>query len=177
MARLALMTFGITREPLGSPVVQGFLDALADAYREAENSEGFIARASGRDYGRCPFGQTFGLFGEFAAPRFYQRDKFGDNSIGQTLSLWTEISAAHGFAYGGLHKHALAQRLKWFLKPEWPTYVMWWVTNGHVPNWQEASLRLEYIHDHGPTPHAFNFGTAFDVNGCPNPRNRAEGYW
>jgi len=146
--------------------MQGFLDALADAYREAENSEGFIARASGRDYERSPFGQTFGAFGEFAAPRFYNRGKSTrDNSVGQTLSLWTGICAAHRFAYGGLHKNALAQRLKWFLKPEWPTYVMWWVADEHVPNWQEASLRLEYIHDHGATLHAFNFGTAFNAEG------------
>src|SRR5262249_12949979 len=138
---------------------------LAEAYREAETSEGFIARASGRDYERSPFDQSFGPFGAFRAPRFYQRDKFGDNSVGQTLSLWTGIGAAHGFAYGGLHKDALAQRSKWFLKPEWPTYVMWWVADEHVPNWQEASLRLEYIHDKGPTPHAFNFGTAFNVEG------------
>jgi len=64
-----------------------------------------------------------------------------------------------------VHKNALARRLNWFLKPEWPTYVMWRVADQYVPSWREASDRLEYIHDHGPTPYAFNFDTAFDADG------------
>jgi hypothetical protein len=55
----------------------------------------------------------------------------------------------------------------------WPIYVAWWIKQCHQPTWPEACARLEHLHDHGPTVHAFTFKSAFDPQGVackPNAR-------
>jgi hypothetical protein len=166
MARVGFVTFGILKAPYGSPVVQGFVDAVSDVFREATLSDGYITHAIRPEPQQPPFGQVYGDFGELILPRFYQGSTRADEMTqAVTLSLWGAINAVRRFAYGGLHKQALDQRSSWFLKPEWPTYAMWWVADDYVPSWREASQRLEYLHDNGPTPQAFNFGFAFDPDG------------
>ena len=59
----------------------------------------------------------------------------------------------------------LSKRKEWFVPPEWPTYVAWWVDDDHQPDWVEAAERHEHLHDKGPTPHAFTFKTAFTPTG------------
>jgi uncharacterized protein DUF3291 len=71
------------------------------------------------------------------------------------------------FAYGGLHKTALAKRGEWFRRPEWPGYLMGWVADGEVPTWDDTCRRLEMLHDPGPTPAAFGFKAPFDAEGRP----------
>ena len=166
MTRLAFMTFAILKQPYGNPVVKGFVDATPDVFQAAKGSEGYIDHAM-KPFPDLPkFGQVYGAFGEHALPRFYKGGTTAGNiTSAETLSLWTGIEPVRRFAYGGLHKAALAKRTEWFLKPEWPSYVMWWVSDEHTPSWREASDRLEYLHDHGTTPHAFNFRTAFHANG------------
>jgi hypothetical protein len=44
---------------------------------------------------------------------------------------------------------------------------MWWVPEGKVPTWREAAARLEHLHDHGPTPIAFDFHRRFPASECP----------
>jgi len=51
---------------------------------------------------------------------------------------------------------------------------MWWLADGYVPTWSEASKRLEQLHDFGPTPHAFNFGTSFNPDGMRVSATRAQ---
>ena len=71
------------------------------------------------------------------------------------------------FAYRDLHGEAFHKRRDWFLKPEWPTYVAWWVEDDHIPNRQEAYDRHLHLYDHEPSPHAFNFKQLFDEQGDP----------
>jgi hypothetical protein len=112
------------------------------------------------------FGQVFGPWGVFVLPRFYDGGSLpGTITQASTLSLWRDIEAVRRFAYNGLHKAALAKRGEWFRRPEWPTYVMWWVADDHTPTWAEACRKLEELHDLGPTPAAFSFKTPFDAEG------------
>ncbi|HAI99705.1 MAG TPA: DUF3291 domain-containing protein, partial [Dehalococcoidia bacterium] len=37
-----------------------------------------------------------------------------------------------------------------------PAYVVWWVSDDHVPTWEEAWERLEHLNDNGPSPYAFD---------------------
>ena len=68
----------------------------------------------------------------------------------RTLSLWRDLEAVHAYAYRGFRARALRLRTEWFVKPLWPTYVAWWVTEGEEPTWEDAVARLDYLQDHGP---------------------------
>ena len=41
-------------------------------------------------------------------------------------------------------------------------YVVWWVSDDHVPTWEEAWERLEHLNDNGPSPYAFDYSQTTD---------------
>jgi hypothetical protein len=168
MARLAFYTFGILHEPYGSEVVRPFVEILPNVFAVAEAAPGFIGRAMKPNLDRPSFGQNYGAWGLYAVPRFYDGGSDSrNNTVAATLSLWTGIDAVRTFAYTGQHKVALGQRWEWFRKGNWPTYVMWWVADGQIPTWKQATHKLEIVGDVGPTAAAFNFRTPFDTDGTP----------
>jgi Domain of unknown function (DUF3291) len=122
--------------------------------RNVELSDGFIARSGyeGNPGPEC--------WGKQVYPRFYVER--GDGWSPSTLSLWNDLPSLMAFTYGSAHADALRHGREWFLKPEWPPLVLWWVEHDHVPTWQEAVVRHEHLHDHGPTLYAFDFKIAFD---------------
>ncbi len=167
--RIAFTTFAILKQPYGHPEVQEFDDRTPDVFAEAEKSPGFIARAkevSGPELSN--FERDWGAWGTFCVPRFY---KFGRDTItdqrASTISVWQDLLSVFNFVYGGLHLEAFKRRAQWFLKPEWPTYAIWWVADDHVPQWKEACQKLEQLHDEGASPFVFDFKTAFDQYGKP----------
>ncbi|MCO6415857.1 DUF3291 domain-containing protein [Siccirubricoccus sp. KC 17139] len=166
MPRVSFYTFAVGKGALDSEVMSGFVAMIPSVFGEAEGSGGFLGRAVLPDRTRPPFGQDFGPWGVFGVPRFYDGGtEPGQVTVASTLSLWRDIEAVRCFAYGGLHKAALAKRGEWFRRPEWPTYVMWWVADEETPTWAEASRKLEALHDLGPTLSAFNFKIPFDPQG------------
>jgi hypothetical protein len=168
MPRIAFTTFAIMQEPYGHEVVRGFEDLTPLAFEQAENSHGFIDRAKEIDESDSAsnFERDWGAWGQFCVPRFYTGGRTSStDSRASTLSLWESIEAVHQFVYSSLHLEALQQRHLWFLKPQWPSYAIWWVADDHIPSWAEACQRLEHLHDHGQTPVAFDFRKPFDEYG------------
>lgn len=164
MARLALFTFGVFREPADSPVNQTFRDRNDPILAAAELSAGFIARAG---YDDEPGSE---LWGEQVYPRFYVER--GDGWTPATLSLWRDLESAMAFSYAGLHAVALSLGRAWFAKGDWPPYALWWVPEDHRPEWAEAAARHEFLHDEiqagrGPSAKAFTFKQPFDADGNP----------
>ena len=98
-------------------------------------------------------------WGDLVYPRFFDRTRH-DGAVA-TLSLWRTLESVNAFAYSGVHGESLRHRLEWFITPQWPSYTAWWVADDHLPDWYEASERLEQLHDHGPSPLAFDFRHAF----------------
>jgi hypothetical protein len=90
----------------------------------------------------------------------------------QTLSLWQDVEAARGFVYNGLHKSALQRRYDWFVKGDFPGYVLWWVAAGAFPTWGEGARNLEALADNGSARSGFNFSDSFDDQGAPVSRAR-----
>lgn len=158
MSRIAFYTFGILREPQGHEQVQGFCDRAQAAFAQAEQSTGFIDRSRG-EWG-----------GEDVKPRFFDPQKHAGGPA--TLSLWTDLESVCAFAYRDIHGEAFKMRRDWFLKPEWPTYAAWWIDDEHLPTWAEACQCHEYLHDHGPSPQAFNFKQPFDAQGQSTELNK-----
>ncbi|MEU7635292.1 MULTISPECIES: DUF3291 domain-containing protein [unclassified Streptomyces] len=179
MSRVAFTTFAILKKPYGNPEVQEFDDLTPPTFEEAENSSGFIARAK-EDPGQSHltnFERDWGDWGKFDVPRFYTGGRTNEtDSRASTLSLWTDLDSVFSFVYTGLHRSTLSRRHEWFLKPEWPSYAMWWVSDDTIPTWSDACHRLEHLHDNGPTPVSFSFRRPFDSDGTPTRlRGMAEG--
>ena len=149
MPRIAFYTFGILCEPWGHPAIKDFEDRGASIWESAEGTPGYIGYLDAYD----------------ADPRFVT----AETPAAITFSLWADLESVYAFAYAhqGRHAEALRHRRAWFLKGDWPTYVAWWIANDHTPTFQEAVERFEHLHDHGPSPFAFNFRTPFDADGRP----------
>jgi hypothetical protein len=169
MPRLALYTFGVLKDFTGSEILTDFVAIAPSVFAEAEALDGFIAHAGTARpdlAGKAKFGEDFGPWGIAVAPRFYRGStKAGEDTMITTLSLWRDIEAARRFTYGGLHRDALRRRGEWFRKPEWPGYVLWWVTDQEFPTWTEGARKLEALEGEGPTDAGFNFTTSFDSGG------------
>ncbi|TFG88988.1 MAG: DUF3291 domain-containing protein [Hyphomicrobiales bacterium] len=155
--RLALFTFGIFRQPAEHSVNAGFHARNDAALAAAEQADGFIAR-SGYDNEPGP-----PLWGLQVYPDFYAER--GDGWSPETLSLWEDLESVAAFTYHGLHAEAQRLGRTWFVDPEWPPYVLWWVGPDHTPDWAEAVGRHRRLHTDGSTPDAFNFSTAFNPDG------------
>jgi Domain of unknown function (DUF3291) len=155
--RLALYTFGVFAARADDPLNRGFHDRNDVNLKNVDLSDGFIAR-SGYDGDPGP-----ACWGKQVYPRFYVER--GDGWSPSTLSLWEDLASPMAYTYGGVHAEAMRHGREWFVKPEWPPLVLWWVGADHVPTWQDAIVRHEQLHDMGPAPGAFHFKTAFDADG------------
>ena len=67
----------------------------------------------------------------------------------------------------------MRRRREWFERFERVYVAMWWVPAGHRPSVAEAVERLAHLEQHGPTPIAFGFATAFSPDGQPILRETA----
>lgn len=158
--KLAFMTLGTLKEPMGQPAVQGFLDRVPGAYGAAEASHGFISRSE-RDMATLDHS-----WGNLIVPAAYS--EFDDiNLLPSTLSLWEDLESVAAYAYNGAHGEALANRKEWFVQDGKPKYVAWWVEETDRLSREEAAERFDHLAENGPTPYAFNFAKPFDAEGNP----------
>ena len=111
--KLAFMTVGVMREPVGHPQVQGFMDRVANVYQAAYNSDGFHARSI-RD-----LGTWLHSWGEVELPACFL-DPPSNDQIAMTLSLWQDLESVAAFAYHGPHGEALTKRREWFEQSKFP---------------------------------------------------------
>lgn len=160
MPRIAFMTIGLLHAPSGDPRVQGFIERIDTVYASAEASDGFLDRS------RTDELTGMSSWGERHFPHIFQKDEYLDRRPA-TLSLWSDLESVFAYAYSGAHAEALSKRQEWFVRPQWPTYVAWWVDDEHRPTWQEASLRYDMLIENGPGPQAFDFKKPFDSQGQP----------
>lgn len=162
------MTVGRLHEPFHHPRSQGFLDRVPGVYDAADASEGFIAR-SDRD-----LETLYHTWGAVRHPRCYGGES-DSHRLPSTLSLWEDLESVAAYAYSGPHGEALSHRREWFSETDLPEYVAFWVDPAaDRVDWQEAADRLDYLHEHGPTAHAFNFKQPFDPDGNPVTLDRAK---
>ena len=151
---VALYTFGVFAAPSEDPINDGFHERNDPILAAVDQAPGLIARSGYDDEPGPP------CWGEQVFPEFYIEK--GDGWSPSTLSLWTDLESAFAFSYNGLHAEALAHGRDWMVRPKWPPYALWWVADGHQPDWQEAVARHRQLHETGPTPFSFNFKSPFD---------------
>lgn len=160
---MARCTFGLLRERYGHPQVRAFYDmapATGQAAREWDGMISFLRRdiTVDPDPDRDDAAKR---------PYLYPRampDTAHHPQQARTLSLWRDLASVYAYAYHGIHGEALRQRKEWFVRP---ACVAWWVADEAEPTWEEAVERLDHLHEHGPTPHAFTFRVPFEAVGQP----------
>ena len=91
------------------------------------------------------------------------------------MSVWQSVEALFDFAYKSAHTQVLADRRKWFKRPDGAYQVLWWVPAGHEPTVDEGMERLRLLQKSGPGSDAFAFNSRFpppDASGTPENLNR-----
>ncbi|WP_421589818.1 DUF3291 domain-containing protein [Shinella sp. M27] len=153
---LAAYNFGLHVDDYESLRVEGFRLREPLNFEAAKRAEGYVGRSG---YDDVPGPESWG---EKVYPRFLQDSGFEDAP--SSLSLWTCLEALMAFTYSGVHADALKHARNWNQRQAWPALALWWVAEGTQPVWADGAERLEFLHDHGPTPRAFTFKAPF----CPD---------
>lgn len=156
---LAIYNFGLHVAEETAPEVQGFVRREPLNFAAAERASGFVGRSG---YKRVPGPRSWG---PQVFPRYIEGSGF--DSAPSSLSLWKDIESLMAFCYSGVHAEALKNARAWNQKGYWPPLVLWWVTAGRRPDWQQGGDKLEWLDDHGSSAQAFTFKQAFDPNGEP----------
>src|SRR5919202_575362 len=142
--QLAQVNIALLREPLDSPLLADFVAALDPINALADASPGFVWRLQTED-------------GNATAIRPYD----DDHLMAINMSVWESLESLQRFVYKSRHVETLRARKQWFEQIEGPILVLWWIPAGQIPTVAEARERLQYLKEHGPTPHAFTFRTPF----------------
>jgi hypothetical protein len=153
---IAQINIGRTVAPLDDPRLAGFVAQLDAINAVADASPGFVWRLQTES-------------GDATALRV-----FDDPLIIVNMSVWESLEALHAYVYRSAHARVLRERMRWFDKLSGPYYAIWWVPEGHVPTVEEGKARLAHLEQHGPSEHAFWFGTQFDVRPEAAPKTRTE---
>ena len=99
-------------EPLDSPLLAGFVAALAPVNALADAAPGFVWRLQTED-------------GDATAVRIGD-----DPRVIVNLSVWASLEALWAFVYGGPHVGVMQRRRGWFERPVETHLALWWVPAG-----------------------------------------------
>jgi len=130
--------------PPDSPVVAEFMNALDKINSLAETYDGFVWRMTGEGNNATDI-----------------KLEEGNELLISNMSVWESIDELYAFTYNSEHVEYFRRRREWFNKWDKPTLTLWWVEAGSVPTLEEGLARADYLHTHGPTPHAFTFKKRF----------------
>ena len=132
-------------ENMDDPIMARFKEQLDDVNALAEASAGFVWRLKD-ETGNATDIQAF-----------------DDPKMIVNMSVWDNFAALEGFVFSGHHLEVMKNRRDWFNKMATMHMVLWWIPVGHIPTVEEAKARLDYLQEHGPTPHAFTFRQKFEA--------------
>jgi hypothetical protein len=139
---LAQLNIGRFRYPTDDPRMADFMNNLDLVNGIAERSKGFVWRLRDESGNATNF------------------RPYPDPNMAVNLSVWESVEALEQFVWQTVHKRFYGRQTEWFEKSDGPHLVMWWVPAGHRPSLEEAKARLEHLAVHGPSDHAFGWGSA-----------------
>jgi hypothetical protein len=153
---LAQLNVARFRAPLDDPAMAGFVAALEPINALADGWPGFVWRLQTEE-------------GDATAIR-----AFDDDLMLVNMSVWESVEALAEFVYRSGHLDVMRRRREWATRLAEAHLVLWWVPEGELPTVEEARERLEYLREHGPTPHAFTFKRRFSPADTPAGEPRDE---
>lgn len=139
--RLAQFNVARLAAPIDDPASDGFREALDRINALAEASPGFVWRATGQ-----------GFDSEDPAVDV-------DPMLLANLSVWESAEALAAFVYRSDHGGFVRRGREWFEPGAAAQIVLWWVPADQRPSREEAFARLDHLHAHGSSAHAFDFKT------------------
>ncbi len=140
--QLAQLNIAHMKEPLESPTMSGFVANLDRINALAESAPGFVWRLQDET------GSALNL------------RPFGENHI-VNMSVWDSLASLSAYAFQSDHAEIMRRRREWFEPMSEAHAVLWWVETGHHPSLSEAKERLDHLRQHGASPLAFTFKSAF----------------
>ena len=150
---LAEFNIGTLKYDWEDPRVADFLNNLDRVYALAERSAGFVWSLSDDKMEEAQLDPEGPLGGN---PR-----------TASTLSVWENAASLEHFVFNTLHKTFYDRKNEWYDETEqgWGGHrlVMWWVPEGHRPDFAEAVERLNYLIAHGDKEHAFGWAHLKDA--------------
>lgn len=146
--QLAQLNIGKAKDLMESEVMEEFSDGLDPINAIAENASGFVWRLKD-DSGNATDMQYF-----------------DDPLMLVNMSVWEDIESLKPFMFKTHHLHFLKHRKNWFESDSEATYVLWWVSAGHLPTVEEAMSRLRTLREMGDTLEAFSFAKPFSAPDC-----------
>ena len=142
--QLAQVNIARPLAPIGSALMQEFVDNLDPVNAVADSSPGFVWRLQTEE------GNATSLH------------VFGDPHLLLNMSVWESVDALRDFVQRAQgHRTVLRRRKEWFSPMADAYTALWWISAGHVPTIAEAEERLTHLREHGPTAVAFTFRDAF----------------
>lgn len=143
MQHIAQMNMGYLLHPLGDPRVAGFEVNTDRVNAVADRSKGFVWRMKDEDL-TIPENDYGRLFGR------------PDVALA-TLSVWESFEDFEHFVHKTIHGQFLNRRAEWFEDLNAPSYVIWPIQAGHIPNLAEGKERLMLLRKNGPSEEAYDF--------------------
>jgi hypothetical protein len=152
---LAQLNIALPREPLDTPLLAEFVEALEPVNAAADGAPGFVWRLQTDD------GDATGVRG------------FGDDRLIVNMSVWESLEVLRQFVYSSReHLDVMRRRRAWFEQLADLHMVLWWVAAGELPSVADAEERLALLRAIGPSLQAFTFRRHFPPPsgaGVPQP--------
>ena len=119
--QLAQLNIGKFRGPRDDPRMADFYDNLDRVNAVAERMPGFVWRL------KDDSGNATGIAWA------------GDPAFAVNMSVWDSVEALERFVFMTVHRGIYARKHEFFDVPAEPTFVMWFVPDGHIPTLQALS--------------------------------------
>ena len=140
MPHIAQLNIGRFRFPTDDPRMRAFMNNLDRVNAVAERTQGFVWRLKDESNNATAIRPAT------------------DPSMAVNLSVWESAEALERFVWATVHKRFYDRKNEWFEWAETAHFVMWPVEKGHLPDLDEALVRLEHMRKHGDSDFAFGWG-------------------
>lgn len=146
MSKLHLAQVNIARRlaPMDDPIMLDFVKNVDKINAIADNADGFIWRLKDED-------------------KDLATSMFQDDTLIINMSVWKNLESLFNYTYNSGHIEVFKRKKEWFSKMKILHMAFWYIPEGYEPTMQDAKNRLDYINNHGDTPHAFTFKNKFSV--------------
>ncbi|MGR5092718.1 DUF3291 domain-containing protein [Vibrio maritimus] len=137
--KLAQFNIALSKYPLDAPEIKDFVDNLDLVNGIAEESEGFVWRLKDES-------------GDATSIQL-----FDDPNMIVNMSVWESVDTLKNFMFRTHHRDFMRRKSEWFHRLDEDSYVLWWVSDNHIPTTVEALERLAHLRKNGDSAYAFTF--------------------